>query len=92
MHDDASAPVWAADERLLIRLVDALHDLQSLPQPLWRELAEAFSDEQIIEAITLTGFYHTISFLVRGLDLPLEPYAARFPTASDDAPLATRPD
>jgi hypothetical protein len=25
------------------------------------------------------GYYHTISFLCRGLDLPLEGWSARFP-------------
>ena len=39
----------------------------------------SFSDEQIIELIVLCGFYHTISFVARGLELPLEDYAARFP-------------
>ena len=29
--------------------------------------------------IVLCGFYHTISFVARGLELPLEDYAARFP-------------
>ena len=31
------------------------------------------------EAIALVGYYHTISFLCVGLELPLETYAARFP-------------
>jgi hypothetical protein len=42
--------------------------------------------------IALVGYYHTISFLCRGLDLPLEPWAARFPaSASAIAPDRTRP-
>jgi hypothetical protein len=35
----------------------------------------------MLEVIALVGYYHTISFLCRGLDLPLESYAARFPSA-----------
>jgi hypothetical protein len=38
-----------------------------------------YDETQILEAIALTGYYHAISFLCRGLDLPLESYAARFP-------------
>jgi hypothetical protein len=33
----------------------------------------------MVESIALVGYYHTISFLCRALDLPLEPYGARFP-------------
>lgn len=83
VHGQASAACWSAEERLLILLADALHDGQQIPAPLWQNLAEAFSEEQLIELIALCGFYHTISFLVRGLDLPLESYAARFPAAPD---------
>ena len=38
-----------------------------------------FDDAQLLEAIALIGYYHTISFLCVGLALPLESYAARFP-------------
>ena len=38
-----------------------------------------FDETQILEAIALVGYYHTISFLCVGLELPLESYAARFP-------------
>ena len=37
------------------------------------------NEAALIEVIALAGYYHTISFLCRGLDLPLEPYGARFP-------------
>lgn len=82
VHGDAEADCWSGKERLLIRLVDCLVDTAAIDDTLWRELADAFSDEQLIELITLTGFYHTISFLVRGLRLSLEDFAARFPDAA----------
>ncbi len=83
VHGDAAARCWTGEERLLIRLVDALHDTQALPDALWAELRDKFDEEQIIELITLVGFYHTISFLVQGLKLPLEDYAVPFPPGSD---------
>ena len=36
-------PVWSAEERLLIRLVDELHDTSAISDGLWRELAAACS-------------------------------------------------
>jgi alkylhydroperoxidase family enzyme len=74
-------PVWSAEERLLIRLVDELHDTSAISEGLWRELASAFSVEQIFELIALVGFYHTVSFFANGLKLAPEPFAAPPPSA-----------
>lgn len=71
--------VWTPREQLIVRLVDALHDMSTIDDPLWRELREEFSEEQLLELIALTGFYHSVSFLTNALRLPLESYAARFP-------------
>jgi alkylhydroperoxidase family enzyme len=78
LHGDADDPVWSQSERLLIRLVDELHDTARISDALWRDLAAAFSDEQLLELIALAGFYHMISFLCNGLRLPKEPWAPAF--------------
>ena len=70
---------WSPREALLIRLVDALHDTNDVGDDLWSALKAELSDEQLIELIVLTGFYHTVSFLTNALRLPLEDGAARFP-------------
>jgi alkylhydroperoxidase family enzyme len=80
---DAEAPCWSARERLIIRLVDQLHDTATIDDALWSELSGIFADEQILELVMLAGFYHTVSFVVNATRLPLEPSAARFPTHSD---------
>jgi hypothetical protein len=43
------------------------------------EAVDLGDEAQILEVVALVGYYHTISFLCRALDLPLEAYAARFP-------------
>jgi Carboxymuconolactone decarboxylase family len=35
-HGSGDAPVWSAEERLLIRLVDELHDTANISDALWR--------------------------------------------------------
>jgi 4-carboxymuconolactone decarboxylase len=75
----ADDPAWADEERLLIRLVDELHDAADISDELWDALRGAFSVDQIFELIALVGFYHTVSFFANGLRLPLEPYGAQFP-------------
>ena len=69
---------WRPDERSLLALVDDLVDHRRISEPTWTELAAHFDDPQILEAIALVGYYHSISFLCNGLELPLESYAARF--------------
>jgi alkylhydroperoxidase family enzyme len=80
-HGRGDDPVWSAEERLLIRLVDELHDTSGISDGLWRELAAAFSVEQIFELIALVGFYHTVSFFANGLRLAPEPFGAQPPPA-----------
>jgi alkylhydroperoxidase family enzyme len=76
---DGDATCWTPDERALISAVDDLVDRRTIGDKTWTALAAHFDETQILEAIALVGYYHTISFLCRGLDLPLESYAARFP-------------
>jgi alkylhydroperoxidase family enzyme len=76
---DADDPAWSDEERLLVRMVDELHDRATLSDPVWDALSAAFSVEQILELIALVGFYHTVAFLANGLKLAPEPYAPSFP-------------
>jgi alkylhydroperoxidase family enzyme len=75
----SDAPCWAASEQALIALVDDLIDQRTIADGTWDVLTEHFDEAQILEAIALAGYYHTISFLCRGLRLPNEAWSARFP-------------
>jgi alkylhydroperoxidase family enzyme len=79
LHGPADAACWSADERALLALVDDLVDHRTIRQTTWQAAQAVLDEAQLLEAIGLTGYYHTISFLCRGLELPLEPWAARFP-------------
>jgi alkylhydroperoxidase family enzyme len=79
VRGDANDPVWSEEEMLLIRLVDELHDAADISDELWKDLATAFSIEQIFELIALAGFYHTVSFFANALRLRAEPYATPLP-------------
>jgi alkylhydroperoxidase family enzyme len=70
---------WGPRGRLIVGLVDVLHETARIPSTLWRELELEFAAEQLIELIVLIGFYHTISFVANGLEIDLESDAARFP-------------
>lgn len=73
--DDAH---WAAEERCLVQMCDALHADCTIDDALWSALRTHFSEEAMLELLMLAGFYRTVSYLTNALKLPLEPGAARF--------------
>lgn len=79
VHGSADAPCWTPDEQALIAIVDDLVDIRIIGEATWSRARAHFDEPQMLEAIALVGYYHTISFLCRGLTLPLESYAVRFP-------------
>jgi alkylhydroperoxidase family enzyme len=75
----ADAPCWQPDEALLVRLCDELHGSAQVSERLWQALRAAFREDQLLELLTLAGFYHAIAFVLNGCGVALEPWAARFP-------------
>ena len=75
----ADAPCWQPEEALLVRLCDELHQHAHVAAPLWQALRAIFREEQLLELLTLAGFYHSIAYVLNGCAVPLEPGAARFP-------------
>jgi alkylhydroperoxidase family enzyme len=75
----ADAACLAPAERALLALVDDLVDRRAIGPATWATLRAHYDEPQILEALALVGYYHAISFYCRGLELPLEPWAARFP-------------
>lgn len=75
-----SAAVWTTEQIALIALVDELHQNANVSDELWAQLGEYFSNEQLIEILMLAGFYHAVSFVVNGLRVENEAFAARFPS------------
>jgi alkylhydroperoxidase family enzyme len=72
-------PIWSPREALLVRLCDALHENADVPEALWEQLRAEYDPAQLVELLYLAGLYHAVSFLAKGLRLPPEPFAERFP-------------
>jgi alkylhydroperoxidase family enzyme len=72
-------PCWTVErERVLIRVVDALHDTSDIDDDLWSAARAAFEDRQLLDLYLLCGWYHAISFAARGARVEPEPGAPRF--------------
>jgi len=85
---DPAASAFPPRERLLLRLVDELHDTSAVSDALWQELRAEWTDEQLIELVVLVGRYHLISFVTNAFRLPREPYAPRLSGATEPPDVA----
>jgi 4-carboxymuconolactone decarboxylase len=65
--------------RLLVAVCDELYDEATVSEPTWHRLREVYDDAQLIELLVLAGWYRTLSTVITSVQLPLEPWAARFP-------------
>lgn len=74
-------PPGSFDDRtaVLVAAVDELTDRATIDPDTWSGLSGIYDDRQLIELVLLIGWYRTLSALINAVDLPLEPWAARFP-------------
>jgi 4-carboxymuconolactone decarboxylase len=77
---DLESTAFAARDRALLRLADSLHDRADVDDDLWSELARHWSPAELVELVVLAGYYHAVSFATNAFRVPLEPFAARFPS------------
>jgi len=67
-----------ARDRLLVRMVDELHDTATVSDALWPQLAGLWAPPQLIELLMLAGWYHAISYVCNAARVPLEDWGARW--------------
>lgn len=79
VHGDSTSECWDARDAALIAMVDELHDTGKLSDALFSKLAEHFDNNQIMELLALSGWYHAISYMANGMGVELEDWAPRFP-------------
>ncbi len=74
----AEDPSLTERDRLLVRMVDELHEGSDLSEALWSELRREWTEPQMIELLMLAGWYRAISYVCRATRVPLERWGARF--------------
>jgi len=79
VHGHAGDGSWPdARDRVLVELVDALHDTSDVDDELWSRLRQHFDDAQLLDLLLLCGWYHAISYAARASRVALEPGAPTF--------------
>jgi 4-carboxymuconolactone decarboxylase len=76
----AEDPAWSESDRLLVRLADELHDTGTVGSSLWSALARRYAHDQLLELVIIAGWYRLLSSVINAVGIPLELWAARFPS------------
>lgn len=76
-QDDRHAVLTARD-RLLVRMVDELHDSGTVSDALWAQLAASWNTQQLLELLLLAGWYHAIAYVCNAARVPLETWVPRW--------------
>jgi alkylhydroperoxidase family enzyme len=81
-HGSPSDPCWdppaAPIDRVLLEVVDALHDTSDVHDELWARAAAVLDEPQLLDLLLLAGWYHAISYVCVAARVPLEHGAPTF--------------
>ncbi len=78
-YETVSNALWSERERVLMSVVDELHETSTISDAVWEQLEAIWNPSQILEVIIIVGWYHLISFVANAAHIDYEPWAARFP-------------
>jgi hypothetical protein len=83
LQDTASERIvpdlWSERERILLQVVDELHETATLSDATWEQFAANWSVAQMLEVLIIAGWYHLIAFVANAARVEGEPWAAHFP-------------
>jgi alkylhydroperoxidase family enzyme len=76
---ELSETLWTSAERLVVRMVDELHRHSTVADETWDSLVATWPQDQVIELIFASSFYHMAAFFLNATAVPLEDGSKRFP-------------
>ena len=78
-HGSPTDACWTeVRDRVVLEVVDALHDSAGIDDDLWTRVSSLLSEAELLDLLMLAGWYHAISFVANGVQLDLEAGAPRF--------------
>lgn len=87
----ASSSLWTEAERCIVRMVDELHQHSTVADATWAEMRRHWPEDQIVELILSSSFYHMAAFFLNSTAVPLEEGAMRFPPGVTQARVPSDP-
>lgn len=69
----SAAPQWDERDLAINRTVEELHETSFVSDETWAVISANFTDQQIIEMLSIIGSYHEVSFLYNAMRVRLLP-------------------
>lgn len=87
VQGDAGASCWTEPiERLLIKVVDELHDTSMISDDTWHDARAQFTEQQLLDLSVLVGWYSAISYIANVATVEREDGAPRFDDYASSGP------
>src|SRR3546814_15286493 len=67
---DLKPGLWNKREQLVVRMVDELHHHSPIADETWLQLTEHFPNDQVVELIFSSSFYHIAAFYLNSTAVP----------------------
>jgi 4-carboxymuconolactone decarboxylase len=77
---------WEPADRDLVVFADELCQTNTVTDGTWSRLAARWSEAELLELLTVAGFYRLVSGLLNSVGVQLEPGTPRWP---DEDPMGT---
>ena len=72
LADTTPAGRWSEDDRALIALADELCDDDCVGDATWAALRRRWNDGELVELVTMAGFYRMVSGFLNTMGVPLD--------------------
>ncbi len=76
---------WLEGEAQLIRLADEVHATHDVSDELWAQLRRSWSPAQLIELVSLAGFYGMVASFLNAIRVQLDPGVPGWPPGRESA-------
>lgn len=73
IKDGPEAAGWSDGDALLLRAADELDADSVVSDATWNALAGSYNEQQLIEIVTLVGYYHLVAYFLNSTGVEREP-------------------
>jgi alkylhydroperoxidase family enzyme len=77
---EADGVPWSDDDRILLRFVDELYELDDVTDETWEALRGHYGSAELVELLVLAGYYRMVAAFLRAMRVQLEDDVQGFPT------------
>jgi alkylhydroperoxidase family enzyme len=79
LRDPDGCAAYRAIDRAVIKLADELHEAATVSAPTWATLAQAFSNEELIELVLAAGMWRMAAGFFNAAKVPLDSWVPGWP-------------